>query len=76
MDSIFIVFGNNVNSDFSNVKSLTTRIIPNKDEKFVFDRKKYLVIDKIIDYTQVEHYNNIDDPERGQEIIYIFVERI
>jgi hypothetical protein len=61
---IFIVFGNSLNKDLSNVQTINTDIIPNVGERIYLKSGGYLIKDKIINYSQVEHYG-IDDPNRG-----------
>lgn len=73
MNVIFIVFGNKANSDLSNIRSLATKVIPQVGDKIYFDKKHLKVTGRMIDYSQVEDYD-LDNPHRGSEIIYIFVE--
>lgn len=74
LDCIFIVYGKTVNNDFSNIKSLKTKVIPNIGDTIVAFGERLKVIDRYIDYTQVEKYD-LDDPGRGGEGCYIFVEK-
>lgn len=73
MDSIFIVFGKEIKKDFSNVQVLKTKQIPNIGECFAIKGGVFRVIDKMIDYRQVEDYDIDKDDGRGGEIIYIYV---
>lgn len=70
---IFIVIGDQVNEYFSNVKSITTKVVPNIGESIVFGKRTYRVRDKKISYTSVEDFDDIDDINRGKEVIWIFV---
>jgi len=72
-DCIFIVFGAIINKDFSNVKSIATKVVPNIGESILFEKISYKVTDKNINYTSVEDFDDIDDPDRGKETIWIFV---
>lgn len=76
LDCIFLVYGTSVNSDFSNIKSLKTKVIPNINDTIVAFGKRLKVIDRYIDYTQVEKYNDLDDSGRGGECVYLFVKPI
>jgi hypothetical protein len=73
MNGIFIVFGNKANSDFSNIRSLATKVIPQVGDKIYFDKKHLKVTGRMINYSQVEDYD-LGDADRGSEMIYIFVE--
>jgi hypothetical protein len=73
MNGIFIVFGNKANSDLSNIKSLSTKVIPQVGDNIYFDKKHLTVTGRMINYSQVEDYD-LGDPDRGSEMIYIFVE--
>lgn len=75
LDCIFIVFGSKCNEDWSNYRSLATKVIPNIGDEIRIDSKWWKVIRKMIDYTQVDCYTEIDDPGRGGEIVTIFVEQ-
>ena len=75
LDCIFLVYGTSVNSDFSNIKSLKTKVIPNIGDTIVVFGKRLKVIDRCFDYTQVEKYD-IDDSGRGGECVYLFVKPI
>ena len=70
---IFIVFGKHVEKDFSNVKSIVTKVVPNIGESIIFEKGLYRVKDKNINYTSVEGFDDIDDVDRGKETIWIFV---
>ena len=70
---IFIVFGRVVNKDFSNVKSIITKVVPNIGESIIFEKILYRVTDKNINYTSVEDFDDINDVDRGKETIWIFV---
>lgn len=69
---ITLVFGNFINKDFSNVKSIDTKIIPNIGEEINTKEGVLKVKRKVIDYKNVEDYD-LDSLERGGEFIYIFV---
>jgi hypothetical protein len=70
---IFIVFGQFVERDFSNVKSVVTKVVPNIGERIFFEGYKYKVHDKLINYTSVEDFDDMEDSRRGKEVIWIFV---
>lgn len=69
---IMVIFGDTINKDFSNVKTIDTKIIPNVGEEIVLKSGLYKVKRKLINYLNVEEYE-LDSPERGGEAIYIFV---
>ena len=69
---IFLVFGDKIKEDFSNVKSIDTTIVPNIGEELVLKSGWYKVRRKSINYMHVEDYE-LDSTERGGEMIYIFV---
>lgn len=69
---IFIVDGNYIKEDFSNVTTIDTKVVPNIGEKIYFRRETRRVVDKIINYSQVEDYD-LKDSGRGKETIYIFI---
>lgn len=69
---IMLVFGNEIAKDFSNVKSIDTKIIPNVGEEIVIAKGLFKVKRKIINYKNVEEYE-LDHPHRGGELIYIFI---
>lgn len=69
---IFIVFGTNIKKDFSNVKTIDTKVVPNIGEEIYFDKNWHKVRRKLINYSQVENHD-IDSPDRGKEMIYIFI---
>ena len=69
---IFIVFGDKIKKDFSNVKSIDTKVVPNIGEEISLKSGWYKVKRKLINYIQVEEYD-LDSSERGGESIYIFV---
>lgn len=71
--SIFLVFGTKLNNDLDNVQVLNSIIIPNTDDTISFDSKRWKVIGKHISYSNVQEYEYFDDPDRGAELIYIFV---
>lgn len=75
LDCIFIVYGKTANHDFSNIKSLNTKVIPNIGDTIVAFGERLKVIDRYIDYTQVEIYD-LDDPGRGGEYCYVMVKPI
>ena len=61
-----------IEKDFSNVKSIDTKVVPNIGEEISLKSGWYKVKRKLINYTQVEGYD-LDSSERGGESIYIFV---
>ena len=69
---IFIVLGNTLKEDFSNVVTIDTKIIPNVGEEIYFQKTSSVVKRKVINYAQVEDYD-LDNPNRGKEVIYIFI---
>ena len=69
---IFIVFGGKIEKDFSNVKSIDTKVVPNIGDEIALKSGWYKVKRKLINYTQVEEYD-LDSSERGGESIYIFI---
>ena len=70
--AIFIVFGEEVAKDFSNIKSIQTKVIPNIGEEIIFEGILYKVHRKVINYKHVEDYD-LKDKDRGKEMICIFV---
>ena len=72
---IFLVFGNQINNDFSNVKAIDTKVIPNKDDFLALKEGVYLVTGRYINYKNVEDYTETS-PDRGGELIYIYLERV
>lgn len=70
----FLVFGENIDNEFSNTTFITTTLIPNIGEMIIVKNKKLKVIKKFISYINIEDYDELDDPDRGGEIIYIFTE--
>lgn len=76
VDGYFLVLGNSVNKDYSNIKVIKTTVIPNVGDIIAFKNKVVRkVTGKMINYTQVEDYNELDDPDRGCEMIHIFTEK-
>ena len=75
LDNIFIVFGKEMKEDFSNIKTINTRIIPNTGDNIALKDGIYKVLSRTIDYRQVQDYTK-DDSGRGGEYIYIFVEKL
>lgn len=69
---ITLVFGNEIDKDFSNVKTIDTKIVPNVGEEIMIKQGLFKVKRKIINYKNVEDYD-LDSSERGGEMIYIFV---
>lgn len=69
---IFIVFGNEVNKDFTNIKTINTKVVPNVGDEISLKNGWFRVKRKLINYTQVEDFE-LDSLERGGESIYIFV---
>lgn len=67
-----LVFGKEIKEDFSNVRVLKTKQIPNIGECLTIKTGVFKVIGKMIDYRQVENYD-IDEDGRGGELIYIYV---
>lgn len=51
LDCIFIVYGKTVNSDFSNIKVLKTKVIPNIGDTICVFGERLKVINRLIDYT-------------------------
>lgn len=71
----FIVYGKHINNNFDNVKSISTRVIPNIGETIIAFDGRLKVNDKVITYKHVENYE-LDDPNRGGEMVYVFVDKI
>lgn len=69
---IFLVFGQEVDKDLSNLKTINTKVVPNVGEEIIFRGGLYKVKRKVINYSQVENHA-IDSDERGKEMIYIFI---
>lgn len=69
---IMLVFGNEIDKDLSNVKSIYTMIVPNLGEEIIISQGLFKVKRKVIHYKNVEDYD-LDSPERGEEVIYIFI---
>lgn len=69
---IFIVEGNYLKEDLSNMKVISTKVVPNIGERIVFRGETRKVVDKVINYSQVESYD-LKDLDRGKEMIYIFI---
>lgn len=69
---IFVVFGDKIEKDFSNVKTINTKVIPSLGDEIRLVSGLYQVKRKLIDYYGVEGYE-LDNPDRGGERIYIFV---
>ena len=69
---IFLVKGEVVLKDYSNVSTINTKIIPNIGESIVTKEGMHIVNNKVVDYRQVEGYT-LEDEGRGQELIYIFI---
>ncbi len=69
---IMLVFGNEIDNDFSNVKSIDTKIVPNVGEEIAINKGLFKVKRKVINYKNVEDYD-LDSSERGGEKIYIFI---
>ncbi len=69
---IFIVFGDEVDVNFSNVKSIDTKVVPNIGEEINIKKGLFEVRRKVISYKNVEEHD-LSSPERGGELIYIFV---
>ena len=72
LNCIFIVFGNHIQDDPSNLKSINTKVIPLTGDTIALNSGIYTVIGRCINYTQVQNYQP-DSKERGGEVIYIFV---
>ena len=66
------VFGNTTLNDHSNVKAVNTKLIPNVGDEVFLNKKIYTVTGKLINYSQIENYD-LNDPDRGGEIIYVFL---
>jgi hypothetical protein len=73
--ALFVVTGKRLNKDFDNLHALDSLVIPNIGDTIVFRNVHNKVVDKIISYSQVENYD-IEDTDRGSELIYIFVEPV
>lgn len=69
---IFLVFGKEIKKDFSNVKSIDTKVIPNIGEEIVLKDGVYKVHRKLINYVNIQDYD-LKEEGRGGEMIYIFV---
>ncbi len=69
---IMLVFGNEIDKDFSNITSIDTKIIPNVGEEISIKKGLFKVKRKVINYRNVEDYD-FDNSERGGELIYIFI---
>ena len=54
LDNIFIVFGKEMKKDFSNIKTIDTRIIPNTGDNIALKDGVYKVLSRTIDYRQVQ----------------------
>lgn len=70
--NIFVVFGEEIDKEFSNIKTIDTKVVPNIGEQIAISRTAYKVVNKLIDYSSVEDYE-LKDVDRGRERIYIFV---
>jgi len=75
LDCIFVVFGKFIEKDLSNIQTINTKVIPNKGDVITFGNRRFEVINRVIDYSQVYGYNR-DSKERGGEGIYIFVKEM
>lgn len=71
-NSFNIVFGSEINENLSNIKVIESLIIPNINDIIFYDKKHYLVINKMINYQQILNYE-LNQNGRGREMIYIFV---
>lgn len=71
---IFVIFGNTVDEDLSNMKTINTRVIPNIGDTIVVKNDRYLVHNRLIYYSNVEGYE-LNDPDRGSEVIFIYVNK-
>lgn len=69
---IFIVDGNYLKEDLSNMKVIDTKVVPNIGERIHFRGETRKVVNKVINYSQVESYD-LKDLDRGKEMIYIFI---
>lgn len=76
LEHIFIIYGKTANNDFSNIRSVTTKVIPNIGDTICVFGERLKVINRLIDYTQVEKYTELDHPDRGGESVYVFVEKM
>jgi hypothetical protein len=76
LDHVFLVFGRLIEKDFSNVKSLTTKTIPNIGEVIRLKKGTFRVVEKLVDYRQVEDYNELEDVDRGGELVYLFLNEL
>lgn len=72
MDTIFIIFGEKPKSDFSNVTSISTKIIPSVGEEISLSKGLFKVKRKVIDYGSVEEYD-LEQEGRGAERVWIYV---
>lgn len=70
--SFFIVFGSKLNEDFKNIKLINSLVIPNNGDIINYNKTKWLIQNKMIDYSQVENHD-LNSDERGRENIYVFV---
>lgn len=73
--SFFIIFGNKLNDKFDNIKLINSQIIPNVGEIINYNKTKWLIKSKMIDYDQVKSHV-LNSEERGRENIYVFIEEI
>lgn len=71
--SFFIVFGKDINKDFSNIKSIESLIIPNIGETIIYRNEHYKINNKIISYQMVEGYE-LNQEGRGGEMVWVFVD--
>ena len=71
--SFFIVFGKDVNKDFSNIKAIESLIIPNIGETIIYGNNHYKINNKIISYNEVQDYE-LNQEGRGGEMIWVFVD--
>lgn len=73
--SFFVVFGDKLNEDFSNVRVINSLIIPQIGNTIRCFDEALRVVGVFIDYDNVDKYEK-DDPERGGEYVYILTEYI
>lgn len=71
--SFNIVFGKDVNKNFSNIKAIESLIIPNIGETIIYGNEYYKINDKVISYQQVQDYK-LNQEGRGGEMIWVFVD--
>lgn len=74
IDCFFMIKGSSINDDYSNISTIKTTLIPNEGSWIQLKEGIFKVRKIVYNYMQVENYDELNDPDRGGELIYVFVD--